>query len=200
MIEAAIFDMGGVLIKSPRTAVGDDLKKELGIDQPTVDAIWKDFIPLLGSGKIDENEFWNRISRQHKIRSVSVDENLLGRAFIETLENNDQLMRYIKELGQTGIKLAVLSNTIAPHADPVRKSGLFDAFDYVFLSHEVGFRKPDPTIYQHAIEVMAVAPEKSIYVDDDAANVDAAEKLGLLGVVASDPLQVIAEIKQLTGV
>lgn len=198
MIEAAIFDMGGVLIKSPRTAVGDDLQKELGVNQATVDVIWKDLIPLLGSGKIDEAEFWKRIAHEHKIRPVEVSENLLGRAFIETLENNEDLLEYIRELGQKGIKLAVLSNTIEPHAKPVRESGLFEPFDYVFLSHEVGYRKPGAEIYRHAIETMKIINlGNSVYVDDDPENVESAEALGLHGIVATDPQRVISTLKSL---
>lgn len=197
MIEASIFDMGGVLIKSPRTAVGDHLQRELGIDQETVDAIWKDLIPLLGSGKIDEEEFWKRIANQYKIRPVAVGENLLGKPFIESLENNDDLLEYIRGLGQKGIKLAVLSNTIEPHAKPVRESGIFNPFDYVFLSHEVGLRKPDPGIYEHAIEIMGIDPAKAVYVDDDPENVEAAKKLGMQGIVATDSKQVMEDLEAL---
>lgn len=199
MIEASIFDMGGVLIKSPRTAVGDHLQNELSIDQETVNEIWRDLIPLLGSGKIDEKEFWQRISKKYRTRPVSLDENLLGKTFIETLENNEELLEYIKSMGQKGIKLAVLSNTIEPHAKPVRESGIFEPFDYVFLSHEVGLRKPDPAIYEHAIEIMGINPARAVYVDDDAENVEAAKALGMHGIVATEPRQVIDELEALTG-
>jgi len=199
MIEASIFDMGGVLIESPRTAVGDHLQKELGIDQETVDAIWKDLIPLLGSGKIDEKEFWERVGEQYEIRPVSLDEDLLGKPFLETLEKNNELLEYIKGLGQKGIKLAVLSNTIEPHAKPVRESGVFEPFDFVFLSHEVGSRKPDPAIYEHAIEVMGINPASTVYVDDDPENVGVAQQLGMHGIVAKDPKQVIKDLENLVG-
>lgn len=195
MIEAAIFDVGGVLINSPRTAVSDDVKQELELDDHAIEAIWKDLIPLIGSGKIDEAQFWRRISEQYGSRDIAVDENLLGRAFIETLRNNDELLSYIKELGKKGIKLAVLSNTIEAHAKPLREAGLFEPFDYVFLSHEVGMRKPHPAIYEHVIDAMGVEPKETLFIDDDRENVQAAEKLGIHGIVATTPLQVIEDIK-----
>jgi putative hydrolase of the HAD superfamily len=197
MIEAAIFDTGGVLIKSPGSVVGDNLKKELGVDQATIDAIWGELIPLLGSGKIDEGEFWKRVADQHKTRDVGVKEDLLGRPFAETFENNEELLEYIRALGGKGMKLAVLSNTIEPHAKPVRESGLFEPFDYVFLSHEIGLRKPDPAAYQHVIETMKVDPEKSVFIDDDPENVEAATRLGMYGVVAKDEKQVIEDLESL---
>ena len=95
------------------------------------------------------------------------------------------------------MKLAVLSNTIEPHAKPVRESGLFEPFDYVFLSHEIGLRKPDPAAYQHVVETMKVDPEKSVFIDDDPENVEAATQLGMHGVVAKDEKQVIEDLESL---
>jgi putative hydrolase of the HAD superfamily len=197
MIEAAIFDVGGVLIDSPPHVVSTDLSRELGIDKAVIDGVWEDLIPLLGSGKIDEKEFWARFRKIHKIRLVSTEENLLGKAFIETLKNNEVLLEFIQELGGNGIKLAVLSNTIEPHAKPIRESGILEPFDYVFNSHEVGLRKPDPAIYKYALKVIEVKPQNTLFVDDDPENVEAGERLGIHGIVALSPQQVIKDVKQL---
>jgi epoxide hydrolase-like predicted phosphatase len=195
-IEAVIFDAGGVLHES-NSVVTDDLVQELGLEQETLQKIWANQIPLLGSGKIDEAEFWKQVSSEHGIRQVEVAENLLGRAFTEALKSHVPVIELIKELGTSGVKLAVLSNTIEPHAKALRDAGLYDGFDYLFLSHEVGMRKPDIAIYEHALAELGTKPEATIFVDDDPENVEAAEALGMKGLVFTDTKKVVAELRSL---
>lgn len=194
--EAVIFDAGGVLHES-NSVVTDDLVQELGLEQETLKSIWAKQIPLLGSGKIDETEFWRQVSNEHGIRQVGVAENLLGRAFTEALKSHAPVLELIKELGSNGVKLAVLSNTIEPHAKALRDAGLYDGFDYLFLSHEVGMRKPGAAIYQHVLAELGVNPEAAIFVDDDTENVEAAEALGIKGVVFTDTDKATAELRSL---
>lgn len=195
-IEAVIFDAGGVLHES-NSVVTDDLVQELGLEQETLKKIWANQIPLLGSGKIDEAEFWRQVSNEHGIRQVEVAENLLGRAFTEALKSHAPIIKLIKELGSNGVKLAVLSNTIEPHAKALREAGLYDGFDYLFLSHEVGMRKPNVAIYEHALEELGTKPEATVFVDDDPENVEAAEALGIKGVVFTDTHKVVTELRSL---
>lgn len=195
-IEAVIFDAGGVLHES-NSVVTADLVQELGLEQETLSKIWANQIPLLGSGTIDETEFWRQVSSEHGLRKVGVAENLLGRAFTEALKPHAPVIELIKELGSNGVKLAVLSNTIEPHARALREADLYDGFDYLFLSHEIGTRKPDPAIYQHALEVLGTKPEETIFVDDDPENVKAAEALGIQGVVFTDTDTVVAKLRSL---
>jgi putative hydrolase of the HAD superfamily len=195
-IEAVIFDAGGVLHES-NSVVTDDLVRELGLEQQALKSIWAKQIPLLGSGNIDEAEFWRQVSHEHGIRQVEVSENLLGRAFTEALKSHAPVLELIKELGSNGVKLAVLSNTIEPHAKALREAGLYDGFDYLFLSHEVGIRKPDVAIYERALAELGTKPEATIFVDDDPENVEAAEALGIKGVVFSDTERVVAELRLL---
>lgn len=193
-IEAVIFDAGGVLHES-NSAVTDDLVSELGLEQEALSKIWAKQIPLLGSGKIDEAEFWQQVSSEHGIRKVEVAENLLGRAFTEAIKPHAPVIELISELGSHGVKLAVLSNTIEPHAKALRDAGLYDGFDYLFLSHEVGMRKPDPSIYQHALDKLGVKPDAAIFVDDDPENVQAAETLGIRGLVFTGADEVVTVLR-----
>lgn len=195
-IEAVIFDAGGVLHES-NSVVTDDLVQELGLEQETLKKIWANQIPLLGSGKIDEAEFWKQVSSEHGIRQVEVAENLLGRAFTEALRAHVPVIELIKELGTSGVKLAVLSNTIEPHAKALRDAGLYDGFDYLFLSHEVGMRKPDAAIYEHALAELGTSPEATVFVDDDPENVEAAEALGIKGIVFTDTEKAVTELRSL---
>lgn len=51
-------------------------------------------------------------------------------------------------------------------------------FDYVFLSFEIGMRKPDKEVYEYVLKKLQVKPEDVLLIDDDLNNVIGAEKCG----------------------
>ena len=195
-VEAIIFDVGGVLHESNST-MDNDLFQELGISGETITNIRANEMLSLGCGEISESEFWDRVSVNYGIRPVSADENLLGRAFGEAITPHTPILELAKSLGESGIKLAILSNTIEPHARALQEKGIYNGFDYVLLSHEVGMRKPDPAIYKQTLETLKTTPEATIFVDDDPANVEVAESLGINGVVYTDADSVIERIRSI---
>lgn len=195
-IEAVIFDAGGVLHEK-NSAVTEDLISELGISKEILTQIWEEEIPLLGSGEIDENQFWQIVSKKHGLRSVALDENLLGRAFIENLVPFSEVSGLVKDLGELGVKTAVLSNTIEPHAKAMREAGLFDDFDTVLLSHEIGLRKPSSKIYEYALIALKARPETTVFIDDDSENTQAAAQAGIRSVTFVSTEQLKNDLKQL---
>lgn len=195
-IKAVIFDAGGVLHES-NTAMADDLRQELGITSSLLKQIRSNQLSLLSSGAIDEAEFWRQVTTKYGLREVTVAENLLGRAFAEALVEHAPISELVKKLGDSNVKLAVLSNTIQPHAIALKKAGIYSGFDHVLLSHEVGMLKPDPAIYQHALEELNVRPEATLFIDDDPKNVEAAEALGIHGVVYTETGKIVCEIRSL---
>lgn len=196
-IKAAIFDVGGVLCDEGLQAMIADMKQSLGIDDTVIKDIFKNDIPLIGSGKIDETEFWKRIASTYGTRQVSVSENLLGRAYAEALKPQEEVLKLIKRLGESGIVLAILSNTVEQHATPLRAAGIYDNFDNVYLSHEIGLRKPDPSAYNYVLDDMEVSAPETIFVDDRFENVKTANELGMHGIVYENPEQLLADIHQL---
>lgn len=77
--------------------------------------------------------------------------------------------------------LALLSNTNRYHYDIYfpECSPMFAHMDRLFLSFEMGVRKPDPQIYLQALEEMGWKPEETLFLDDSHPNIEAAEALGI---------------------
>lgn len=193
-IEAVIFDAGGVLHENNR-AVSQDIMAELGIDEDVIAKIWSNEIPQLGSGKIDEAEFWKIVSEKYNLRPVDLSENLLGRAFAEKLTPIEGVSDLVRRLVKLGIRTAVLSDTIEPHAKALREANMYDGFDYRFLSHELGLRKPGPEIFKRALETLRVTPDATIFIDDDPKNVRGASELGIHGINFMDAKQLEDDLK-----
>lgn len=196
-IKAAIFDVGGVLSDEGLQAMLDDMKTSLSIDDSILQEIFEVQIPLIGSGKIDEVEFWDQVSTTYGTRKVDVSENLLGRAYAESLQPQVDVLKLVKVIGDAGIKLAILSNTIEQHAQPLRVAGIYDDFNHVFLSHEIGFRKPNPKAYEYALSELDITAPEAVFIDDRLENIEAANQLGIHGLLFTSADQLLVDFQTL---
>ncbi|MDE5539358.1 MAG: HAD-IA family hydrolase [Bacilli bacterium] len=75
-------------------------------------------------------------------------------------------------------KIAILSN-LTPF-DKKRINDQYDLskFDYVYLSFEIGMRKPDAKVYEYVLQDTQVLPKDILFIDDDSSNILMAEKYG----------------------
>ncbi len=81
------------------------------------------------------------------------------------------------------LPLYALSNTNVMHTDHYLQWPLFQRFTKVLTSQDLRTRKPEPKIYQMALETMAreqnVLPSQVLFVDDLPENLEAAKKAGM---------------------
>ncbi|PYT47699.1 MAG: hypothetical protein DMG44_17515 [Acidobacteria bacterium] len=95
-------------------------------------------------------------------------------------------------------RLALLSNT-----DPIHMSHeearfpFFRFFPIRIYSFRVGSSKPNPLIYREALRACKVRAEEAIYIDDIPAYADAAQRLGMTGLVFQSPGQLQWELRGL---
>ncbi len=95
-------------------------------------------------------------------------------------------------------RLALLSNT-----DPIHMSHeearfpFFRFFPIRIYSFRVGSSKPNPLIYREALRACKVRAEEAIYIDDVPAYADAAERLGMNGLVFQSPGQLQSDLRGL---
>lgn len=104
--------------------------------------------------------------------------------FKKSYEEEFDLVKYYKEVAKYAhslknrCKIAILSN-LGPF-DRIRIDKQYDLseFDYVYLSFEIGLRKPDIRIYQYVLKDMKISPENILFVDDDTNNILMAKECG----------------------
>ncbi len=92
---------------------------------------------------------------------------------------NADMLAFVEEQKLAGVRLALLSN--APHvqADAFEQVAWTAGFDHVFVSARLGMVKPDRAIFEHVLEELGARPEDVTFVDDRAANIEAAAELGI---------------------
>jgi len=194
---AIIFDIGRVLIRVDVSRAMDGLASGLSLTpQEAWSAIEKDprwldwqegrisprdwhlhLSKRLGTSLTFEqfSEVWNRALDHNPIHSES---------FLENLSKN--------------YRLALLSNT-----DPIHMSlaearfPFFRFFPIRIYSYRVGASKPDPLIYREALQACKVRAEEAVYIDDIAAYAEAAQRLGMTGIVFQSPEQLQSDFRNL---
>ena len=93
-------------------------------------------------------------------------------------------------------RTAILSNSFVGAREREQHAHGFDELcDVIVYSHEVGCLKPDARIYHLACDLLQVAPEEAVLVDDVQANVDGAKAVGMLGIRFADNAQAIADLE-----
>lgn len=87
-----------------------------------------------------------------------------------------------------GHRVVVLSNTNRLHCNywPRHYPQVAEAADHMYLSQDIGMRKPDADIYQHVLAAENVPADRAVFFDDVAANVAAAQALGIKAVLVTD--------------
>ena len=66
-----------------------------------------------------------------------------------------------------------------------------------YVSYQLGLRKPDPEIYLAVLEHLGVAAQRCIFIDDRQENCEAANALGMTGLLFTDVSALRAELTAL---
>ncbi|MFQ5928113.1 MAG: HAD family hydrolase [Acidobacteriota bacterium] len=105
-----------------------------------------------------------------------------------------KLFRQLKQSHQ----LIALSNTNEIHFNYlIQAYPLIREFDDYVLSYQVGSLKPDPQIFSAALDKVGCSPSEVLFVDDRIENVQAAEKMGIKGILFVGEKELRGELESL---
>ncbi|MDG2164941.1 MAG: HAD family phosphatase [Flavobacteriales bacterium] len=184
-IKSVIFDLGGVIygVDYHKTI---NAFKALGVDrfeEVYAKAGQSDLFNDLEEGKISRAVFVERI------KTLSGQDMISSQIFIAW---NSMLLGFmpdaltcLKRLSGS-YRLFLLSNTNEIHIQEIESrvgaevfSDFCALFEKVYLSHELGVRKPHPEVFIHIIEEQGLAASETLFIDDSIQHVEGAIKAGL---------------------
>ena len=190
-----LLDFGGVVIRTPFEVlhrVGSP--PWTGPFDPASDPMWRD----LQAGRLSEREYWRRRAAELYPEADDPSRELMGAVFAPPPEEVVRLetRRLVSELGGA----AVLTNDLAHFHDDdwLAAMGLTDVFHpLIDLSH-VGYLKPRPEAFAHALTVMEADPAEVVFVDDQPYNIEGARRHGLEAVWfdVTDPVGSVERVRR----
>lgn len=197
MVRAIIFDCGGVLHTSTDKYLARDISKTFQISEAQFHHACHKFIPLLQVGKITEKIFWKKFITDTGSNCCIPLKSLWEKEYLTKFKKNEGVLNLAQDLKDYGYKIAVLSNTIKAHAEINKKKGLYDLFNYVILSNEVGLSKPDPKMFYFALNKLQTKAEETLFIDDKFSNIEAAQKIGFKTILFINGKQLKKELTKL---
>lgn len=193
-MKAVIFDLGRVLIDYNHSQTLAAVAAISQGDAAAIRDLYAEIALAAGTGELDAaaiHDFF--VTRA----GVPAERALFQQAFCVSMGRIEAALAYAVALQQRpGVTVGVISNTNAAHVEWLDEHvPELDELDLVMLSNEVGMEKPDPAIFELALELLEVAPPQALFVDDVVENVQAAQQLGLAGIVHSDWAETRAAIE-----
>ncbi len=200
MIHNIIFDIGNVLASFR----WKDLFKDLGFAGEKFDRI--------AAATVLHPTMWNEFDR-----SLMPDEEIIARC-IERAPEYEQEIRllfsktellveeytysydWIKSLKEQGYSVYLLSNYGKTSFEAARDHGRLSFLPLVdggVISYEVKIVKPEPGIYEALLAKYRLKAEESVFLDDRAENITAAEQLGFHGIVVESYKQAAEALNQI---
>ena len=174
-----VFDIGNVLLRwNPRNLYRKAFDDEARMERFLSTALAMDFVAHTDTAP----DFAAAVEARAKAFPEFADElRLFHERWIETLggpiDENVALLRRLKAAGRP---VHALSNFAADKFALARELHDFlDAFDVAVISGHVGAVKPEARIYEILFERAGATPRELLFIDDLAANVRAAEALGM---------------------
>ena len=90
---------------------------------------------------------------------------------------------------------------MASDSDKAAKvSEVMELFDFVIESSVVGFRKPNPKIYQLACEKLGIEPAEAVFLDDLGVNLKPAKAMGMRTIKVTSAAQALSELSEMLAI
>ncbi len=191
----AIFDLGGVLIEwNPRYLY----RKLFGGDE----AAMEHFLVNICTPEWNERQDAGRTFAEAtaELMPRHADKRELIEAFAARFGEMipgaiEGSVAVLAELKRRGVPIYAITNWSAETFTPQRSRFPFlDWFGDIVVSGEVGVIKPDARIFRILLERNGVAADQAVFIDDVAANADAAGALGIHGIHFRSPEQLRREL------
>lgn len=204
-IEAIISDFGGVLT-SPLLQSFMAFQDQTGITtevlgkgmQAATEANGGNPLFEMERGEITEVAFLEKLTdglepllghrpEMHRFKEI----------YFEALEPNPAMIELMRELKESGYRMAMLTNNVQEW-EPLWRPMLpvDEIFETVVDSGFVGCRKPESKIYEITLGRLGLPAESCLFVDDVLVNCEGAEKAGMTAVHFQDTEQAIAGVRQ----
>jgi putative hydrolase of the HAD superfamily len=189
-----IFDLGGVLIELGGTPLPED------VFPPDIRVTVHEWFKLpiaheFERGHISSEKLATEFIQHFRLK-ISPDEFISSfaqwpkRVYPGTID----LLETLKE----NFTLSILSNCNEIHWPRMKNDfDILRYFDHAFSSHIVGLTKPDIRIFEYVIKQLNADPDQILFLDDNAENIQSAQKTGIHAVQVKEIKGVITSLRSL---
>jgi putative hydrolase of the HAD superfamily len=206
MLEAVIWDFGGVLTSSPfeafsrferaRGLPADIIRRTNALNHH--ENAWAKF----ERAELDIEAFDQLFADESRALGAEVR----GRDVLPLLSGDlrPEMVEALK-IVKTRAKTGCITNNLPANAigsasgRTLYVAEVMALFDHIIESAKIGMRKPDPRIYRMMVDALGVNPENCVYLDDLGVNLKPAREMGMTTIKVVSAPQALAELEAATG-
>ena len=179
-----IFDLGAVILNINYQNTIDEFTK-LGVKNAATfysKKVQADLFNQIETGEISSNEFLKALQKETTNANIKQVERVWNAMLLDLPEERLQLIKKLKN----NHTIYLLSNTNAIHIHEFKKQlgstkwlSFCKLFDKMYLSYELGLRKPDVKIFKYILREQKLKAEEVFFIDDSPQHIASAKKIGL---------------------
>lgn len=197
MIRFVVFDLGQVLASPPD--IYHAPAELLGVDPDAYRELYWSYRRAYDTGG-SRVEYWqpilDRLGVQPSGELISNLATLDADLWTELRPSASELLQVVQGWS---VQTALLSNAPIVLGKAIRRTAWAAAFDFIFISAELGVMKPDPVVYDMVTAELGAEPGEIAFIDDREPNVDAAAAAGWNAHLWVDDADSLAWLSGVTG-
>ena len=153
---------------------------------------------------MDTDQFWTEYTKRRLLAlNLSLEQSTefapkvsrhMGESYKPESIVPEDVRRVLPELKEAGYVMAVISNRDKPFQDLLDSHGLSEFFDFSLAAGDVDIYKPEPGIFEHALQRANLTAQETVYVGDNYfADVIGSRRAGLQPILY-DPDGIFADV------
>ena len=185
-VKAILFDAGDILyFRSEKGNKFAEFIKTFSIENPDcLEGKKVELVQLAYRGRISQDQFREEILQLYGITDPENKE--IGKKILDEEDNSVQFFDGVKEtllaLKSHGFYLGIITdtaNSVSAKLSWFESGGFGHIWDSVISSRELGVRKPDPNIYQAALDQLNITADQALFVGHKEVEINGAHAVGL---------------------
>jgi putative hydrolase of the HAD superfamily len=185
-IQALLFDAGDVLYYRPRRGqLFSEFLAQSGLDPANASKAARDALAHQAyQGLISQDQYREALVRLHGVSEPEQIER--GKQAIASEDDDVQFFPGVAEtliaLKEMGYLLGIITDTANSVSTKLRwfeNGGFGHVWDSIISSKDIGARKPDPRLYQAALQQLGINTEQAVFVGHKISELDGAHAVGL---------------------
>ena len=183
-IKAIIFDLGAVILNINYQNTIDEFSK-LGVKNASTfysKKVQNNLFNQIETGDITAEKFLAELQKETNNASINQVSEAWNAMLLDLPENRLAVIQSLKKK----CSIYLLSNTNTIHIDAFKKKlgkvkwkKFCNLFDKMYLSHEVGLRKPNTAIFEYILKEQNLQAHEVFFIDDSTEHIEGANKLGI---------------------
>ena len=192
MIKAVLFDMFETLVTHFESPVymAKQICADIGITEARFREIWDTTDKDRTLGRKTLEEVIETVLQVNECYSAELFEMIIEKrkqSKIECFRHiHPEIIPMLKALKERNIKIGLITNCYFEERDVIQNSVLYDYFDAVCMSCELGLAKPDAAIFYKCTQMLEVAPDECLYIGDGGSfELETAQAVGMHPIQAA---------------